>query len=128
MEAPAARSQSLVNSLKNLGKTAIEIFHTRLQLVSVDIQEEKARLVELMVYAVVGVFCASFALLLLTFFVVVAFWDTYRLAALAALTLLYLAIGVAAGISFRNKLRAHPVLFASTLAELKKDHLNLNAR
>lgn len=124
----SAHAPGLVRSLSNLGSTAVEILHTRLQLVSTEIQEEKERLVEMMVYAVIGVFCLSFALLLLTFFVVIAFWDSYRLPVLAVLTLLYLAVGIAAGIAFRNKLKAQAVLFAATLSELRKDHTHLAPR
>ncbi len=127
MEAPGFQSQGLVHSLKDLGRTGIAILYTRLQLVSNEIQEEKERLIELMVYAVAGVFCASFGVLLLTFFVVVAFWDTNRLAVLAVMTLLYLSLGVAAIIAFRNKLKVHAAMFAATLAELKKDHTDLSA-
>ncbi|MBC7945832.1 MAG: phage holin family protein [Burkholderiales bacterium] len=127
MEAPGFQSQGLVHSLKNLGKTGVAILYTRLQLVSNEIQEEKGRLIELMVYAVVGVFCASFGVLLLTFFIVVAFWDTNRLAVLAVMTLLYLSLAAAAIIAFRNKLKAHAAVFAATLTELKKDHINLSA-
>ena len=127
MEAPGFQSQGLVHSLKDLGRTGIAILYTRLQLVSNEIQEEKERLIELMVYAVAGVFCASFGVLLLTFFIVVAFWDTNRLAVLAVMTLLYLSLGVAAMIAFRNKLKVHAAMFAATLAELKKDHTDLSA-
>ncbi len=127
MEAPGSQSQGLVHSLRNLGRTGIAILYTRLQLVSNEIQEEKERLIELMVYAVVGVFCASFGVLLLTFYIVVAFWDTNRLTVLAIMTLLYLLLGVAALIAFRTKAKAHAALFAATLAELKKDHINLSA-
>lgn len=121
----SAHAPGLVRSLSNLGSTVVEILHTRLQLISTEIQEEKERLVEMVLYAVVGVFCLSFALFLLTLFVVVAFWDTYRLPVLAALTLLYLAIGIGAGIAFRNKLKAQAVLFAATLSEFRKDHSHL---
>lgn len=127
MEATRAQSQGLVHSLKTLGRTGVEILYTRLQLVSNEIQEEKERLIGLMVYAVVGVFCASFGMLLLTFLVVVVFWDTSRVAALAALALLYLSLAVAALITFRSKLKAHASLFAATLSELKKDQINLRA-
>lgn len=127
MEAPGSQSQGLVHSLKNLGATGVAILYTRLQLVSNEIQEEKERLIELMVYAVVGVFCASFGMLLLTFYIVVAFWDTNRLAVLAVMTMLYLALGVAALITLRSKAKAHAALFTATLTELKKDHINLSA-
>ncbi len=127
MEAPGLQPPGLVRSVKNLGRTGVAILYNRLQLVSNEIQEEKERLIELMIYAVVGMFCTSFGVLLLTFFIVVVFWDTNRLAVLAVVTFLYLSAGVAAIIVFRSKLKAHAALFAATLAELKKDHVNLSA-
>lgn len=103
------------------------LLHTRLDLLVVELEEEKERLKQAVLLAVAGMFCLSFALLLLTLFVVVAFWDSHRLIALGGLTLLYFLMGVAALLVLRAKARARPRPFSATLDEISKDRERLTA-
>ena len=76
---------------------------------------------QLVTLAVVGGVFLVMGLLLAAFFVVVLFWDTYRLAAIAAVTLLYLGIAAAAFLRLRARARAMPAPFEATLRELSAD-------
>jgi uncharacterized membrane protein YqjE len=103
------------------------LLHTRLDLLVLELEEEKERLKQTLLLAVAGMFCLSFSLLLLTLFVVVAFWDSHRLIALGSLTLLYFVLGVAALMAVRAKARGRPRPFAATLEEISKDRERLSA-
>ena len=118
----------LLNSLKTLLSTLLAVVQTRVELISTEIEEERARLQEFVALAVASVFCLSFGLLLLTFFLVAAFWDTHRLSVLAGLAAFYLGLGLTAGMTLRRKIRSKPRLFAATLAELSRDRDFLNPR
>jgi uncharacterized membrane protein YqjE len=69
----------------------------------------------------VAVLFLGFAVLLASALVVVLFWDTHRVAALAAVTLVHAAIGIVALLRLKAGFRAAPAPFSATLAELKRD-------
>lgn len=102
---------------------------TRVELVSVELEEQRAWLEHLVLLGVGLIFCASFGLILLTFFVVVLFWDTdHRRLVLGGLSALYLGGACWLGFKLRQKMRARPKLFSATAAELRKDHEALEGR
>jgi uncharacterized membrane protein YqjE len=122
------RPPTLFQSLKGFLGTSVEIVRTRLELFSTELEEERERLERLILLTAASVFCLSFGVLLVTFFVVAAFWDTdYRLAVLGGLALFYLALGAVMGAVTRRKSRHKPKLFSATLGELTKDYHHLSS-
>ncbi len=83
--------------------------------------EQAAQRKALLILAVAAAVFGAMGLLLIAFFVVVIFWDTYRLTAIAAVTLLYLGIAAGALLRLRAKARAMPPPFEATLRELAAD-------
>jgi len=122
------RGGGLFDSLKALTASLIAIGYTRLELLSTDLEEERARLVSVLAMLFVALFCLGVGVLLLALLVVVAFWESHRLLALGGLTVLFLAGGAAAFGWARHKLRTKPRLFAASLAELSKDRQHLMHR
>jgi len=108
-------------SLQRLLTTLLDIVHTRVAIIATEFEEERLRLRELVVFGLVAMFFVSLGIVLLTLFVVMLFWETNRLYVLGGFALLYLGVGVVAGISLRHRLKSRPRLFATTLAELSKD-------
>jgi len=123
---PLRRPPSLVQTAKSYLDTWVDLLRTRLELFTTELEEERARQELILILAVGSAFCLTFAVLLLTLFVVVAFWETnHRLIVLAGLALFYLAIGLALGGLARRKTRNRPRLFSATLGELAKDRAHL---
>lgn len=127
MSGPQAAGGGLFESLKTLGATLAAILQNRLELLSTDIAEERARLGSILLLALVALFCLGVGVLLLTLLVVVLFWDTHRLAALGALTALFLSAGGWIGWLARQRLRSKPRLFEASIAELAKDREHLRS-
>ncbi len=127
MAEPQASPEGLFASLKTLGATFAAILQNRLELLSTDIAEERARLGAILLLSLVALFCLGVGVLLLTLLVVVLFWDTHRLAALSALTLLFLAAGGWVGWMALHRLRSKPRLFEASIAELAKDREHLGS-
>lgn len=127
MAEPQATPEGLFASLKTLGATFAAILQNRLELLSTDIAEERARLGAILLLSLVALFCLGVGVLLLTLLVVVLFWDTHRLAALSALTLLFLAAGGWVGWMALHRLRSKPRLFEASIAELAKDREHLGS-
>jgi uncharacterized membrane protein YqjE len=117
-KAPAG---GLLASLQRLLATLLDIVQTRVAIVATEFEEERVRLRELVVFGFVALFFFNIGIVLLTLFVVMLFWETHRLYVMGGFALLYLGVGVVAGISLRHRLKSRPRLFATTLAELSKD-------
>ena len=117
-KAPAG---GLLASLLRLLATLLDIVQTRVAIVATEFEEERVRLRELVVFGFVALFFVNLGIVLFTLFVVMLFWETHRLYVMGGFALLYLGVGVVAGISLRHRLKSRPRLFATTLAELSKD-------
>ena len=117
----ADRSPGLFASIQRLMGTLLDIVRTRAQIVATEIEEERARLLEMAVLGVLTLFFVGVGTMFLTLFVVILYWDTHRLAVLGGVTLLYLGLGASAGIALYRRHKSRPRLFATTLSELAKD-------
>jgi uncharacterized membrane protein YqjE len=122
------RRGGLFDSLKVLAASLVAIAHTRLELLSTELEEERVWLVSTLVWALVALFCAGLAIVLAAVWVVAVFWDTHRLLALGVLTGGFFLATVLAALVVLAKVRAKPRLFAGSLAELSKDHEQLRHR
>jgi len=121
-------SKGLLESLTILAGTLVAIVHTRLDLLSVDLEEERAHLFSLLALTLSALFCLGIGVVLATILLVVAFWDTHRLLALGALAGFYLVIGMGVWAFALHKARTKPRLFAASLSELFKDRQQLTSR
>ena len=113
--------RGLLEALRALGGTLNETVRVRGGLFAVELREEVQRRKEMLVLAAFGAAFLHTALLLLTFFVAVVFWDTYRVPAIGAMTIVYLACGAAVFVRLRARIAASPDPFAASLGELRRD-------
>lgn len=126
-DTPNQPVESLLNSLKNLTVTLIAIVHTRLELLSTDLEEGRERFISLLAMAFVSLFSLCFGAVLLTILIVVVFWDTHRLLVLGSLTGLFLVAGAVLGAVVIGKLKSMPRMFEASLTELIKDHQEIDS-
>ena len=118
----------LFQSFSNFAGTLIAIAHTRLQLLTTELQEEVRQVGAILLWAFIAAFTGLMALFLGALAVIFAFWDTHRIAASLAMIGLFIAIAIVAGLVLAKKLRSKPPMLDDTLAELAKDRDNLRAR
>lgn len=112
---------ALADSLARLAGTLLGTLHTRLELVSVEIEEEMARYSSYLLWIVVALFCAGVAILLAILLVVVLFWDSHREAVLLTLIATFAGIALYIGWWLREAMRNKPRLLGYTLEELRRD-------
>ncbi len=124
----AVPPDGLRGAVAQLGATLLALVRTRLELASVEFSEERERTQDRLVLLAVAIVGFAFTLLAASAFVVVFFWDTYRLTALAGVTLFYAAIGAAAAWRLNAGRRGGPLPFAATLAELERDYEGLTRK
>ena len=116
------RQGGLFDSLRSLGRTAVEALHTRLDLRSPELKEEQARITELLVIAILSLLCLFLAIVFAAFFVVVAVWDTpYRLWVIGLLAVALTGASFGLWKYFRREITGRPKPFHATLEELSAD-------
>jgi uncharacterized membrane protein YqjE len=112
---------ALFSAVGRIASTLVAMVATRLELAAVEFQEDARRLLGYLAWSLLAVFLAAGAAMLVALFVILLFWDTYRLQAVAGMAAL---LGICAFLivsNVRAKLNAQTPLFADTLAELRKD-------
>lgn len=120
--------KGLLESLTRFAATLVAIAHTRLDLLSTDLEEERVHVFSLLVMALAALFFIGVGVVLATILLVAAFWDTQRFLVLGLLAGIFLAVGLAAGGVALYKARTKPRLFAASLSELYKDRQQLISR
>lgn len=118
----------LFHSLNGFIATLVGITHTRLQLLTTELQEEVREVGLILVWSFVALFAAMMALFLGALTVIFVFWDTHRVLAAVLMTGAFLLIAAIAGLLLMRRLSAKPPLLDATLAELAKDRDQLKAR
>lgn len=116
-----------MGSVKRLFFTLSSIASTRLELLANELQEERLRLTQMLLFALFALFCFGMGVLLLTVFIVVLFWDDHRLAVTGMLSVVFFALGTLLAILLRRKTQEKSRLFSASLAELAKDREYLDA-
>lgn len=118
----------LMGSVRRLSISVLSIVGTRLALLANELQEERLRLTQMLFFASLALFFFGMSVLLLTIFVVVYFWDDYRLAALAIFTIIFFLAGIVMALLARRQSIAGSKLFSTSLAELEKDKQSLRGK
>ena len=126
VEPQPAPSGGLSGALTQLAASILALVQTRLELVTLEFEEERERTKQLLALIVVAAVFLSFALIALSALVVALFWDTHPIAALVCVTLFYAAVGAGALLALRSRMRGRP--FDATLSELEKDAAWLRGR
>ena len=114
-------SGGLQEALTRLSAAAVALVRTRVEIAALDFDEAGKRAKERVALLVIGLLCLAVGVLAATAFVIVCFWDTYRLAAIGVVTIAYLLGGTLALWRFNVRQRTDPKPFAATIAELERD-------
>ncbi len=121
-------SPHLLTSLRALAATSVGIIRTRIELVAIELAEEKTRLMSMVLIALAALLCLTLGLLMFSLLVVVLFWDTeHRHLAISLVGLAYLLVGILLLLKVRQQAASAPMPFDETLAELERDREMLAA-
>ena len=121
METRTPGMSGLLGNLRGLADGLLGSAHDRLQLLAVELQEEKHRLVQVFIWISAIVFLALLALIFVSFALVVLLWDTARVTVVCSLAGVYMVALLAAVVGFQRYLKQQPKPFAATLNELRED-------
>ena len=121
---------AIVHHVAQVAATLAAIVQTRLALAAVEMEEESLRFLSYLALAMLALLCLFVGLVLIVFLVIVLFWDTHRIAAIAITAAVFIVAAIATLLGVRASFRSKPKLLSFPLSELNKDldELQLLAR
>jgi uncharacterized membrane protein YqjE len=120
-QTPAGPAGSLLQSVVRLAGNLLAAVETRVDLFATELREDGERGMRLLAWAIAALMLGIFAVLLAGVTVIIAFWDTYRMAAAVGVTAVLVAAAVGCGLVVRRQLRERPRVLDATRSELRKD-------
>jgi len=118
----------LLVSFKRLCATVLEIGQVRLELVGTELELEKKRLFEGLLWALSALLVLGVSLVLFCGFIILLVWEGYRLAATGGLALIFLGGAVGLLLQARQRLSNPKGMFSASVSELNKDRLALKPK
>lgn len=121
MDTQTPGPSGLLGSLRGFADGLVGTVQDRIELLSVELQEEKHRLIQISIWISAIVMLAMLAFIFASVAVLIVFWDNARVTVAITLASAYALglIGVVLG--FRAYLARQPKPFAATLGEIKED-------
>jgi uncharacterized membrane protein YqjE len=112
---------SFLDSVGQLLVTAVEMVHTRLELVFTEFQEAAEGLVGLLLWWLIALVAGGLGLLFGGLALILVFWDTHRVLVAALIMCVFLLVAVIASRVALARVRVQRGLFSTTLTEFAKD-------
>jgi len=113
-------AQRTLDAARRLLKTLLANGETRLRLAVLELEEERARLLSLMLLVGASLVLLLLGIATLTALVVIIFWDSYRIAAIAISAGVLIAISLFLALIAMRKARRHTLL-KETLKQFATD-------
>jgi uncharacterized membrane protein YqjE len=113
---------------RRLGASLLRLGRIRLELLAIEVQEEKERLAALLFWTVLAALAAAFGLVFVALAVTVLLWDTQpRWVVLAVAATAFLALAGVAARQFARAKAGGPSLLRASVQELRRDADALDA-
>jgi len=120
------QTEGLMAAGRRFFDTLLGILQNRIELIGIELKEEKTRLISVLAWGIAGVFMAVVTVIMLTLTIVSLFPDNLP-AALGACTGFYLVATLAAFMIAKKRIK-NPTPFSETVNQLKKDRAWLKTR
>jgi uncharacterized membrane protein YqjE len=114
----AANSFGIFGSIRRLGGTAVAVLQNRLELMAIELKEEKGRAMSMAIWGASLIFLGFMTIVALMFTLTFLFWEQ-RIAVMGGFCGLFLVGALTAFFMLKSKLKTPP--FAETIAQLRKD-------
>jgi len=121
----SAQQGGLFASSRRLLATVLEIAQVRLEILSTEVEVEKQRIFDGLLWGGIALLALGVGLAVGCGFVLMLFWDTYRLAATGIMALLFLGLGSMLALTARKRLQNPQSMIETSLTELRRDLVEL---
>lgn len=113
------------SSSRRLGAAVLGLLHSHVELFGIELQEQKARTVSLLLFAGLALVFALLLLVGLSALVLILLWDSYRLAGIIGLCVFYTLAAMFCGLRLKAAIYDESSPFHATLEELANDRERL---
>ncbi|HLA35755.1 MAG TPA: phage holin family protein [Rhodocyclaceae bacterium] len=120
-EGSSPRREGAFSALKGLFGVTLAIAQNRLELLGVELAEERVRVFSLLFYGAIALVFLATGLVFFAVFLTVLFWETQRLLVLGMFSALFVGAGSVTLLIAIHYARARSNLFSASLAELQQD-------
>lgn len=127
MESPPPVAPGFFKNLSALGDSLLGAVQERVELASMELQEEKFRFVRLIIWISAAVFAGVMTLMFATLTIVYLLWDTARLAALGGFAAVYGGVLAWVIVMVRRQFD-QPKPFEATIDSLTEDRACIRNR
>lgn len=117
-----------LGSFRALADGLLASVQHRIELFSVELREEKLRLIQMLAWISAAIFAGMMTVAFASLTLVYLFWESARLTVLGGLTLLHAGVLVATIAALRRFLARQPRPFAATLGTLGEDRASIRDR
>ena len=114
-------SPGILASVRRMADTALSTLHNRIELFALELQEEKFRLITLLLWVAAAIFFCVLAISFVAVAIVYFSPEKARPYVLGAFCLIFIGLAVSAVAGLRKELLERPSPLSDTLSELKKD-------
>ena len=122
----SARKNGLLATIHQFLSTALETARVRLELFATEVEFEKRRLFDALLWGAAAFLALSIGVVLLCGFIILMFAPEYRVAAVGVMGFLFLGTAALLLQQARQRLRNTNSMFDASLSELKKDQALLH--
>jgi uncharacterized membrane protein YqjE len=119
--ADEARAPGFIASLQRIAATVILLAKSRLELATVEVEEQVAYAANLLIWSMVAITSAGVGLLFVGATLIIVCWDQHRLLAACLVTAVPLILALVAVMVVRSRLRQRPRFLGATITELGRD-------
>ena len=125
---PQGHPPGMFDSLRQLLSTLVGIAQTRIELLGTEVEEQVARLTQMLLWTIVSLFLAFATVLLMAVAILIAFWDTNRILVAVLLAAGFAVLALLSLLRVKAVARSRPPLFHATSEEFAKDRDRLGER
>ncbi len=118
-------STSSSSTSRRLGAAVLGLLHSHVELFGIELQEQKARTVSLLLFAGLALVFALLLLVGLSALVMILVWDTYRITGIISLCVFYSLAAAFCGVRLKAAIFDESTPFHATLEELANDRERL---
>ncbi|MDE2367329.1 MAG: phage holin family protein [Burkholderiales bacterium] len=117
----APHAKGVSGPVRRFGASLLSLGRIRLELLAIEVHEEKGRVADLLFWSVLSALMVGFGALFVALFVTVALWESQRLLALGVGMAVFAAMGVFGVWRVRRFSAGGPTLFRMSIDELRED-------
>jgi uncharacterized membrane protein YqjE len=128
MSETGTKPGGMLASLRRMGDSFLALAQSRLQLFALELQSEKLRLMDALLWLSIAVALGAMGLIVGTVALAIYLWEMARYVGLALVSGLFVGAAVVIVWRLREGIRKGPMPLAGTIAEFKKDRACLQGK